>query len=83
MKNILSKFLLPFCLIIIAVITLYTYINQGVILYTQLAVLFFIFPNALEGIKPAVSNNNLFKYFRIAMIIIGVIMMIIFGIEEM
>ena len=83
MKKILSTFLLPVLLLIIAVLTFYNYIQNGEIMFPQLCILFVLTPNALEGIKPKISSNPYFKYFRIVMFIIGISLLVTFGIIEM
>ena len=52
-------------------------------MFSQLCILFVLTPNALEGIKPEISSNPYFKYFRIVMLIIGISLLVTFGIIEM
>ena len=82
MKKILSTFLLPVCLVLIAVLTFYNYIQNGAIMFGQLGILFALIPRALVSIKPEISSNPNFKYFRIVMLIIA-ICMIFFGVKEL
>ena len=82
MKKIVS-FLLPVVLLISSVQMLYNYIQNGKIMFPQLCILFVFIPTVLEGIKPEISSNPNFKYFRIAMLIIGASMLVIFGVNEM
>ena len=83
MKQTFTTLFVPICLIIIAVLSLYHYVRTGEIMYPQLSILFILLPNAIVGVKPEMSSYPYFKYFRNAMLIIGIILLITFGITEM
>jgi len=83
MKQTLTTYFVPVCLIIIAVLALYHYKQNGEIMYPQLGAFFILLPNAIVGIKSEISSNHYFKYFRITMLIIGISLLITFGIKEM
>ena len=83
MKNTLKSIILPVCLSVIIVVTLIDYIKYGDIKFTQLCIIFALIPMAIEGIKPALTTDKNFKYFRLTSIILAFGMLAISSFIEM
>ena len=83
MKKYLSTFILPFCLLVILIVAIYEYVQTGDILFPQLCIIFVLLPPAIKSIKPNFETNPYYKYFKTGMLLLGISMLVIFGIKEM
>jgi len=83
MKKYLSTFILPFCLLVILILTINEYVQTGDIWFPQLCIIFVLLPSTIKSIKPDFETNPYYKYFRIGMFLLGISMLVIFGIKEM
>ena len=82
MKKYLSTFILPFCLLVILIVAIYEYVQTGDILFPQLCIIFVLLPSAIKSIKPNFETNPYYKYFKTGMLLLGISMLVIFGIKE-
>ena len=71
MKNTLKSIILPICLSVIIIVTLIDYVKYGDIKFHQLCIIFALMPMTIEGMKPELTIDKNFKYFRFISIILA------------
>ena len=77
MKKILTTLVLPVCLVIIIVLSIYDYFANGEFKGMQFAIACFLTPAAIKGLKPEYSETEKFKLLSKTFLVIGIVILVL------
>ncbi|MDP7028056.1 MAG: hypothetical protein QF380_06595 [Candidatus Marinimicrobia bacterium] len=72
MKKLLTKFIIPICLLIIILTQIYNYINGFRVEKSMLVVVVALMPAAVKGLELNI-DENIFKLFERIMVVLAVV----------
>lgn len=76
MKKILTPIVLPICLVLMIVLLINDYIANGDFKGMQFAIICFLTPAAIKGLKPEYSETNKFIFLSKTFLAIGIIIFV-------